>query len=77
MDLIISGIQYDIFWEDKDNNISKIEILLKSIPVGTDIILLPEMFTTGFSMNAQKLSETMEGYTVQWMKKYLFNSMPL
>lgn len=60
MELIISGIQYDIFWEDKDNNISKIEILLKSIPVGTDIILLPEMFTTGFSMNAQKLSETLK-----------------
>jgi omega-amidase len=69
MDLIISGLQYDIFWEDKDNNISKIENMLKSLPAGTDIILLPEMFTTGFSMNAGKLAETMEGESVQWMKR--------
>lgn len=69
MDIKISGLQYDIAWEDKERNISKIEMLLKSLPAKTNIILLPEMFSTGFSMNATKLSETMQGDTVRWMKQ--------
>jgi predicted amidohydrolase len=68
MDLIISGLQFDIAWEKKDQNICKIEELFESIPFGTDIVVLPEMFTTGFSMNASMLAETMEGDTIQWMK---------
>lgn len=35
----------------------------------TNLIVLPEMFTTGFSMNPEKLKETMDGQAVQWMKK--------
>ena len=35
----------------------------------TEIVVLPEMFSTGFSMKPEKLAETMEGETVQWMKK--------
>jgi predicted amidohydrolase len=68
MDLMISGLQFDIAWEKKDQNIYKIEEMFESIPSGTDIVVLPEMFTTGFSMNAAKLAESMEGNTILWMK---------
>jgi len=40
-----------------------------SIKEKTELVILPEMFNTGFSMNPKKLSETMEGVSVQWMKK--------
>ena len=69
MDLNISAIQFDIEWENKDKNISKIETFLKSVPSDTEIVVLPEMFTTGFSMNTGDLAETMHGDTIQWMKK--------
>lgn len=68
-DLIISGIQFDIVWEDKKANIEKLESLIKDVPSESDVILLPEMFTTGFSMNAMSLAETMSGNTLAWMKK--------
>ena len=42
---------------------------IKSIPEKTEIVVLPEMFSTGFSMEPQKLAETMDGETVQWMKR--------
>jgi len=68
MNLNISGIQYDIVWENKSANIKNIERLLKDVPSKTNIVLLPEMFTTGFSMNTKELGETMKGETVNWMK---------
>ncbi len=68
MQLDISGIQYDISWENKEENITKIEKLLGDIPSSTDIILLPEMFTSGFSMSVDALAEKMNGNTVNWMK---------
>ncbi|MEJ7586048.1 MAG: nitrilase-related carbon-nitrogen hydrolase [Ferruginibacter sp.] len=40
----------------------------------TEIVILPEMFSTGFSMNVQSLGETMEGETVQWMKDVAANN---
>jgi len=65
--LNISGLQFDIAWEDKDRNIFRIEELINSIDDNCDVIVLPEMFTTGFSMNANVLAETMEGDTIKWM----------
>lgn len=46
-----------------------LENKIRSISEKTEIIVLPEMFTTGFTMNAKPLAETMEGDTLQWMKK--------
>jgi len=69
MDLTISGLQYDIAWENKQANIDKIESMLKDVPASAEIVLLPEMFTTGFSMNVLELAEAMDGNTVDWMKK--------
>ena len=65
--LQIAAIQFDIKWESKQENLKIIEKNLEKIS-NTDIVLLPEMFTTGFTMQAKKFSENMKGETIQWMK---------
>lgn len=67
--LHISIIQTNLFWEDKSANISMLEEKINSITKKTEIVILPEMFSTGFSMNPSALAETMDGPTVNWMKK--------
>lgn len=67
--LQIAAIQFDIKWESKCENIKIIEKYLNTISK-TDIVLLPEMFTTGFTMQAKKFSENMEGETIKWMKSW-------
>jgi omega-amidase len=66
--LRISLVQYDIIWEDANSNLLKLNHLLAPLKGKTDIILLPEMFTTGFSMNARILAEKMDGKSVEWMQ---------
>lgn len=67
-DLRITFVQADQCWEDKTANFNHYEELLKSVSE-TDIILLPEMFQTGFSMNAKQLSEKMENSaSISWLK---------
>jgi predicted amidohydrolase len=66
--LKITIIQPDIIWENSRANLDKyLELIDKT--ESTDVIILPEMFTTGFSMNPKNLSETMDGISVSWMKK--------
>lgn len=67
--LHISLIQTKLFWEDKTANLLMLEEKINSISQKTEIVVLPEMFSTGFSMNPSALAESMDGYTVQWMKK--------
>jgi len=67
--LTITGIQTKLHWEDKQANLRMLEEKIFSISELTEIIVLPEMFSTGFSMQPEKLAETMEGETVQWMKR--------
>jgi predicted amidohydrolase len=67
MDLKITLIQSDLVWEDPQKNLGNFSrklSLLKNIP---DLILLPEMFNTGFTMNVKKCAEDMHGKTVQWL----------
>jgi omega-amidase len=66
-DLKISLIQTNLFWENKHLNLESQSNLISKI-TGADLIVLPEMFTTGFSMNVRQLAEPMDGSTVQWMK---------
>lgn len=69
MDILrISLVQYDVIWENPVSNRSKLEQMLKPLEGTTDLILLPEMFTTGFSMNAREMAETMDGDSLKWMK---------
>jgi predicted amidohydrolase len=65
--LRVSWIQAPLVWEDAEANRSFFENEISSIEA--DLILLPEMFTTGFSMNPSALAETMDGETMQWMKR--------
>ena len=68
-DLRLTLIQTDQLWEDKTGNLARYETILRSVPE-TDLILLPEMFQTGFSMNAAMLAEKMEDSTsIAWLKQ--------
>lgn len=67
--LTFTLIQTGLHWEDKQANLSMFDQKIKNIGEKTEIVVLPEMFSTGFSMNPGKLAETMDGPTVEWMKK--------
>ena len=67
--LTITTIQSELYWEDKAANLSMFEKKINSIEEETEIVVLPEMFSTGFSMNPEKLAETIDGETIQWMKR--------
>lgn len=67
--LTLTTIQTNLYWEDKAANLYMLEEKINSIKEKTEIVVLPEMFTTGFSMKPELLAETMEGETVQWMKR--------
>lgn len=67
--LTITTIQSNLYWEDKEANLRLFEEKIKNMQQKTEIVVLPEMFSTGFSMQPEKLAETMDGPTVQWMKK--------
>ncbi len=67
--LTISLIQTDLHWEDKAANLDMFSNKIENIKETTEVIILPEMFNTGFSMNAEALAEPMNGETLQWMKK--------
>jgi omega-amidase len=64
----ISVIQPDIVWEDKSRNFQNLSGLISPLFNITDIVILPEMFNTGFSMNPEQLSEPPDGETFAWMK---------
>lgn len=67
--LRISLIQSKLFWESRDENLSHLEGLIGALKGKTDVIVFPEMFTSGFSMDTSKGFDTMHGETMQWMKK--------
>ena len=67
--LTISTIQTNIFWEDKAANLAIMAEKIDSLRHKTEVVILPEMFSTGFSMNPDILAETMDGPTVKWMEK--------
>ncbi len=62
-------IQIKIFWKDIAKNRNQITQRLNQIKKKVDIILLPEMFTSGFTMNPESVYEKMDGNTIKWMKK--------
>ncbi len=73
-DLRISMIQSHIIWEDREENLGYYGELLRRVSGRTDLAVLPETFTTGFSMDVEKQADTMDGRTVptikEWAKKY-------
>lgn len=66
--LKIALVQFDPIWENATANRDILSNLLKDISEDIDLLVLPEAFATGFTMNAQYVSEKMDGPTVEWMK---------
>jgi omega-amidase len=71
-DLKVAIVQTQQFWENKAKNLVYFEknYLSKMKAEEADLILLPEMFNTGFSMNAKELAEVMSGSSIQWLIKW-------
>lgn len=68
-DLNITLIQTALFWETPAANLAMLEEKIWQIKQPTDLIVLPEMFTTGFTMNAAAVAEPMNLTTFKWMKQ--------
>lgn len=66
-DLTVTLVQANLIWEDVDANLKAFDKKIDGIEQDTDLIVLPEMFTTGFSMKAAKLGQKMTGPTVSWI----------
>ncbi len=68
-DLTVTLIQTDLYWEDIDANLQMLDQKINSIDEPTEVVILPEMFTTGFSMHPAKLAQPMDGSALRWMKQ--------
>jgi predicted amidohydrolase len=68
-DLTVSFIQASLQWHDPAANRAELERHINAISIPTDLLVLPEMFTTGFSMDAPALAEPMDGPTSAWMRR--------
>ena len=66
---MITTIQTNLHWENKTANLEMLEKKVLGIAEKTNVVLLPEMFSTGFSMQPALFAETMEGETVNWMRQ--------
>ncbi|HWK06908.1 MAG TPA: nitrilase family protein [Puia sp.] len=67
--LTITTIQAHLHWEDKAANLQRFADKINGIRENTEIVVLPEMFSTGFSMKPELLAERMDGPSLNWMKK--------
>lgn len=81
--MIITAVSADIIWEEKERNLNNFSRLLDSLPYKSDVILFPEMFSTGFTMN-HEMAEDMDGISIKWLKKEsakrdaaIFTSVPV
>lgn len=68
MSLKVTAVQSELYWENVTQNLEMFAQKINAFSENTDVIVLPEMFNTGFSMESKKLSENMDGETVRWMK---------
>ena len=66
MSLTVTLLQTDLFWEDKQRNLNHLTKQMDAA-AQADLLVLPEMFSTGFSMRSDQLAESMDDETVQWM----------
>ncbi|MFK5958605.1 MAG: amidohydrolase [Lutibacter sp.] len=67
--LKIALLQAAIVWQNAVKNRKQFSNKINAINEDVDLIVLPEMFTTGFSMQPQEIAETMQGETVKWMQQ--------
>ncbi|WP_321492187.1 amidohydrolase [uncultured Desulfobacter sp.] len=67
--LKVTLVQADPFWEDSDANLELFDRTLDRLGEPTHLVVLPEMFTSGFTMNAGAVAQSMDGPAIAWMKK--------
>ncbi len=67
--LNITLIQTRLYWESKMDNLAMLEEKINNIRDKAEVVILPEMFSTGFSMQPQLLAETMDGPAIAWMQR--------
>lgn len=65
----VALVQTDLIWKNPRANLRAFEEQFKKIEPDTDLIVLPEMFTTGFTMHPEAVAETMSGNTITWLKQ--------
>ena len=68
-DLSVTVIQTDLYWENPIANLASLEEKIAQISTQTDLIILPEMFNTGFTMNAKEVAEPMNFTTFKWLRQ--------
>lgn len=73
-DLRISLIQSTLHWENRQSNLNMFTEKIERLANDQDLIVLPEMFSTGFSMKPSELYEEMEGPTISWMKAQAYQT---
>ena len=66
--LRITGIQAELTWENPDENRARLAALMSAAPA-SDLYVLPEMFTTGFTMNPEAHAEPFPGPSTGWMQE--------
>jgi len=62
-------IQFDTLWENKHVNLEYVQDKILNLPDAVDLVILPEMFTTGFTMNPEMVAEEEQGETLQIIQK--------
>ena len=67
--LKVATVQADLIWEERATNLIRIEQLITPLANQVDLIVLPEMFSTGFTTNAKEMAEPMDGPTMTWLTK--------
>ncbi len=65
----VATLQYNITWEDTSANLSRLSQLISELPEDVKLLVLPEMFNTGFSMNSSNIATENGGEALQWMKE--------
>ncbi|NDV65938.1 amidohydrolase [Bacteroides sp. 224] len=66
----VTILQTDISWENKQENLLKLQKHLEKLRGTTNLVVLPEMFSTGFSMNSRQLAEPIDGPTIQTLREW-------
>ena len=65
----VSIIQQDIIWGDKNHNLNTFGSTIESLYGSTELVILPEMFSTGFSVDKPELAESTDGDAIQAIKR--------
>ena len=68
-DLSVTLIQTDLYWENPTANLANLEEKIAQISTQTDLIILPEMFNSGFTMNVKAVAEPMNFTTFKWLRQ--------